>query len=72
MEIIIDVFLILLGVYFALGILFGLYFLIKGASKIDPVLANSKKRVRILLLPGVIVTWLFLLPKVRKSNSAAS
>lgn len=67
MEIIINIFLSVLGVYFAIGLLFGLYFL-KGATKIDPLLKDSKKKVRILLFPGVIATWPFLISKAFKTN----
>ncbi len=36
---------------------FGVYFIVFGASKIDPILAETKKRVRFLLIPGLIATW---------------
>lgn len=69
MEIIIDIFLTILGVYFAVGLLFGLYFLFKGATKIDPLLQDTKKKVRVLLLPGVITTWPFLIGRLFKSKT---
>ncbi len=56
-------------IYFCIGILFGIYFLFKGASQIDPLLANSKKRVRILLFPGIVAVWPFLISKSRKIKS---
>lgn len=69
MEIIIPIFLSLLGIYFLIGLLFGLYFLFKGATKIDPLMADTKKKVRFLLFPGVITTWPFLIGKLFKSKS---
>lgn len=69
METIINIFLTILGVYFAVGLLFGLYFLFKGASKIDPLMQDTKKKVRVLLLPGVIVTWPFLIGRLFKSKT---
>jgi hypothetical protein len=69
METIITIFLTILGVYFALGLLFGLYFLLKGANKIDPSMQNTKKKVRFLLLPGVIATWPFLIERLFKSKT---
>ena len=69
MEIIIPIFLSLLGIYFLIGLLFGLYFLFKGDSKIDPLMADTKKKVRFLLFPGVITTWPFLIGKLFKSKS---
>lgn len=65
---IINIFLIVLSVYFLIGFLFGVFFLLR-ASKIDPYMANTKKGVRILLFPGVIATWPFLLGKLLKSKN---
>ena len=67
---IINIFLAILGIYFTIGLLFGMYFLFKGATKIDPIMADSKKKVRVLLLPGVIATWPLLISKVFKSKTA--
>jgi hypothetical protein len=66
---IINIFLAILGVYFLIGLLFGIYFLIKGSTKIDPLMKDTKKKVRFLLLPGVIVTWPFLIGKLFKSKT---
>lgn len=59
----------MLGIYFLIGLLFGLYFIFKGAAKIDPHMQNTKKKVRILLFPGVIATWPFLIMKLFKSKA---
>jgi uncharacterized membrane protein len=69
MEIIINIFLAVLGVYFLIGLLFGLYFLFKGATKIDPLMQDTKKKVRVLLVPGVIATWPFLIGRLFKSKT---
>lgn len=66
MEIAISIFLTALGIYFFIGILFGLYFIFSSAPKIDPLLASSKKMVRLLLMPGVVITWPILLIKLFK------
>lgn len=65
----INIFLTLLAIYFAIGFLFGLYFLFKGATKIDPLMQDTKKKVRFLLLPGVIASWPFLIVKLFKSKT---
>ena len=72
MKAIIIIFLSILGTYFTIGLLFGIYFLFKGATKIDPLLADSKKKVRLLLFPGAIATWPFLISKAFKSKIAKS
>jgi len=72
MEQIINIFLGFLALYAAFGLLFGLYFLFIGATKIDPLLADSKKGVRILLFPGVIATWPLFIKKAFKSKPVKS
>jgi len=57
MVLTIDLFLYFLNFYFICGLSFGVYFIIYGASKIDPLLAETKKRVRFLLIPGIVATW---------------
>jgi len=68
MEIAINIFLWILRVYFLVGFLFGIFFLFK-APKIDALMADTKKNVRVLLLPGVIATWPFLIGKLFKSKT---
>ncbi|MFT4851113.1 MAG: putative membrane protein [Sediminicola sp.] len=65
----INILLTIMGIYFFIGLIFGLYFIFKGATKIDPLMQNTKKKVRILLFPGVIATWPFLILKLFKSKT---
>ena len=69
MESLITIFLILLGLYVIFGLLFALYFAFGGAHKIDPLMKGTKKVVRILLFPGVVATWPFLLKKILKPRT---
>ncbi len=66
---VINVFVIILAVYFGMGLLFGIYFVIKGAGRIDPLIQNSKFKVRLLLFPGAIATWPFLIGKLKRTNT---
>jgi len=68
MIIIINIFMGILTVYFGLGLLFSIYFVIKGAPKIDPLMADSKFKVRLLLAPGAIATWPFLVRNLTRSK----
>ena len=68
MIIIINIFMGILTVYFGLGLLFSIYFVIKGAPKIDPLMADSKFKVRLLLAPGAIATWPFLARNLLRSK----
>jgi len=68
MEIVVSIFLWILGLYFLIGFLFGIFFLFK-APKIDALMADTKKKVRFLLFPGVVATWPFLIEKLFKSKT---
>ncbi len=69
MLLVINIFLAVLATYFTIGFLFGFYFIIKGAPKIDPLMADTKKKVRFLLFPGVVVTWPLLIIKLFKPKT---
>ncbi len=64
MEIVIQVFLIFLGIYAGIGLLFGIYFFVKGASQLDPLIKDSKWTVRLLLFPGAVGLWPIVLLKI--------
>jgi hypothetical protein len=68
MEIIINILLWFLGLYFTIGLVFGIYFLFIGAEKIDPVVKESRWTVRILFLPGAIGMWIFLILKLLRKS----
>ena len=57
----IQIFIIFLTVYFAMGLAFGIYFISIGAARIDDLLKDSKWSIRLLLFPGVVMSWPFLL-----------
>ncbi|BFP39859.1 hypothetical protein FGF1_07040 [Flavobacteriaceae bacterium GF1] len=68
MEVVVSIFLGVMAAYFIAGILFALFVVFVAASKIDPLLAHSKKKVRALIFPGLVATWPFLLGKLFKSG----
>ena len=70
MEILITVFLTALAIYFIIGLIFGLVFLFGGASRIDSLMMDSKWIVRLLLFPGCIAVWPFLIGKLFKSGKS--
>ena len=69
MDIAIMTFLIILEIYFLAGLVFGLYFIFS-AKRIDPLMGNSKKVVRILLFPGVVATWPFLIKRLFETKNS--
>lgn len=46
-----------------MGVVFTIPFIIKGATKIDEGAHGSKWGFRIIIIPGVIIFWPFLLKK---------
>jgi len=63
-------FIVFLGVYFFLGFLFGLYFVFAGVSKIDSSVKDSTIGFRLIILPGSIALWPFLVKKLIDSKSS--
>ena len=59
----------ILGIYFAVGFLFVLIFLIAGGpKKIDPGAVNGTIGFRILIFPGCMLFWPLLLKRWAKSE----
>ena len=48
------------GVYCALGVIFAIAFVARGARRIDPAMSGSTWGVRVLILPGVVALWPWL------------
>lgn len=72
MIVVIDIFLGVLLSYVIIGFVFGLYFLFLGASQIDPLMKETKKKVRLLLFPGIVVTWPFFIKKILNTKAVSS
>ena len=53
-------------IYLLLGLLFALYFVIKGAKKIDAGMSNASFGLKALILPGALALWPVLLIKILK------
>jgi hypothetical protein len=52
------------GVYFTLGIIFAVYFVIWGVGRIDPNAQHGTRGFRILILPGAAAFWPILLRRL--------
>lgn len=64
----IETLLIALSVYALLGLIASLWLLSRGLVRLDPGLAISPHRVRLILLPGCIGLWPVLLAKATRTN----
>lgn len=65
---IIDVFLIALLVYVILGLLFAVFFYVKGAARIDEGTQDTPWHFKVIIFPGVVLFWSVLLVKFLKST----
>ena len=52
-----------LGLYFGIGFVFACLFVSFGVSKIDPAAKGMALKVRLLILPGVMLLWPLMLIK---------
>ena len=55
------IFLILLGAYLAVGLVFAIPFVLFGVKKIDPHAAHGSWGFRLLIIPGTMAFWPLLL-----------
>lgn len=69
MEKIIAVLLLVIGVYFMLGLFFSAAFLTKGIAKVDASTHGASIGFKLLLVPGCTALWPVLLMKWLKSRS---
>ena len=58
-----EVFVAGLTAYAALGFVFGIAFLIRGVSRVDPHAEGSGIGFRLIIFPGVAALWPFLLSR---------
>ena len=67
--ILVSTILVIVAVYLFAGLVFAIPFVIKGVAKIDEGAHGSKWGFRIIIIPGTIVFWPFLLKKWMKSHN---
>jgi uncharacterized membrane protein YphA (DoxX/SURF4 family) len=63
---------IIIYLYFVLGLLFGLWFVFKGVDSIDHQMEGTTWITRLILLPGTVALWVILLYKWLKSSKHGS
>ena len=62
--------LLLAAAYLLMGLLFAIPFVIKGVTRIDEGARGSGWGFRLIIIPGTIVFWPFLLKKWMKKTQA--
>ncbi|WP_299674207.1 hypothetical protein [uncultured Dokdonia sp.] len=68
MDIIVQIIPTIILIYLAIGLVFGIYFFIRGAAQLDELIKDSKWTVRLLLVPGAIGLWPLLLSRLLKPS----
>jgi hypothetical protein len=57
------IFLILLGAYLAVGLVFAIPFVLFGVTRIDPHAVRGSRGFRLLIIPGTMAFWPLLLKR---------
>lgn len=68
MILVIDTILLLALIYVILGLVFSVYFYIKGAASIDEGTSNTPWHFKLIIFPGVVMFWSVLFVKSLKSS----
>lgn len=58
-----EIVLTMAGVYFLLGVVFAIPFVLKGAQVIDPAAVEGSKGFKLFIIPGVALFWPLLLKR---------
>ncbi len=61
--------LVAVATYIALGVVFGLYFIFKGISRLDHAAAGAAISFRVLMLPGAVGLWPWLLIRLIRTRA---
>lgn len=68
METVIQILLLAMMVYVGMGVLYSIYFLTKGIYRLDDSAEGSPWHFRLIIWPGVVLLWIVLFFKRKKSN----
>jgi hypothetical protein len=67
--VLINILLVMVVAYLGGGLIFSVPFILKGVTKIDEGAENSGWGFRIIIIPGTIVFWPYLLKRWRKAKN---
>jgi hypothetical protein len=66
-----DIVLPALALYLVAGAAFAVWFVIRGAGRLDPVARQGSRGFRLLLLPGATLLWPLLAARLARGGPAA-
>lgn len=64
----VDIFLGALAFYLLLGLIFSVYFYLKGAAQIDKGTQQTPWHFKVIIFPGIVLFWSLLLAKQLKNR----
>ena len=67
MEAVISFLFLIAGIYLIAGLLFAIVFLLKGLEKVDEGAHGATWGFKLIIIPGIMALWPFLLKKWIKS-----
>ena len=59
----------LAGLYLVIGLIFAIWFVIKGARTVDPAVEGTSIVFKLLIIPGSILLWPVLMRKWNKAKN---
>ncbi|MFT5285462.1 MAG: hypothetical protein ACI8TQ_001627 [Planctomycetota bacterium] len=62
-QLVVERILLVVGIYLGVGVLVAIPFVIAGAKRIDSAAATGTRGFRILIFPGAVLLWPFLLKR---------
>ncbi len=65
-------FLAIIGTYAAIGLAFGLWFVIVGVTRFDRAAENAPWGFRLLILPGSAALWPYLIHRIRSRQKEST
>lgn len=60
----------ILGLYLVIGLIVGLWFVLRGVNRVDPVAGDSPWVFRVVILPGCVGLWPVVLLKWLRAGKA--
>ena len=67
-TLIIDILLSAMALYLLLGLVFSIYFYLRGAEKIDAGTTGTPWHFKVIIFPGVVLFWSVLLIKLIRND----
>lgn len=70
METIVNIVLVIAGIYLVMGVVFATAFVLKGITIVDEGVKGATIGFRVIILPGVIIFWPLLFKKWMKASKS--